>query len=100
MCWPSQNTELSAITRVCNLPCIMKIDFSEYFKNTNRGFCGSKNRIVLKTKSIFQIDFAKFPAEYLGYSGYGVCGVHTEKIIMSAQKSTWSCTQTRAMHVS
>ena len=32
--------------RVCNLPCIMKIDFTEYFKNTNRfsGFCGSENR--------------------------------------------------------
>ena len=41
----------------------LRIDFSELFKKQNR------------------IDFAKFPAEYLGYSGYGACRVHTEEII-------------------
>ena len=82
----------------------MKIDFSEYFKNTNRfsGFCGSENRffrIVLKTKSIFRIGFAKFPPEYLGYSGYGACGVHTEKIIYVCTEIHMVLHQTRAMHV-
>ena len=44
----------------------LKIDLSELFKNKI---------------DFFRIGFPKFPAEYLGYSGYGACGVHTEKII-------------------
>jgi len=43
----------------------LKIDFSEWFKKQNR---------------FFRIGFAKFTAEYLGYSGYGAYVVHTEKI--------------------
>ena len=59
----------------------MIIDFPNTFK-TLIGFCGSDFfRIVYKQNRFFRIGFAKLPSEYLGYSGYGACGVHTEKII-------------------
>ena len=45
----------------------LRIDFSEWFKKQNR---------------FFRIGFAKFTAEYLGYSGYGACVVHTERLII------------------
>ena len=52
----------------------MIIDFPNTLKTLIdfSGFCGS---------DFFRIGFAKLPSEYLGYSGYGACGVHTEKII-------------------
>ena len=49
--------------RVCNLPCIMKIDFPNTFKTVDfSGVSGSENRIGFAIK---------FPAEFLGNSGYG-----------------------------
>ena len=63
----------------------MKIDFPNSLNKQNR---------------FFRIGFAKFPAEYLGYSGYGACGVHTEKIINVCTEIHLVSHQTRVMHVS
>ena len=53
-----------------------------------------------KQNQFFRIGFTKFPAEYLGYSGYGACGVHTEKIIYVCTDIHMVLHQTRVMHFS
>ena len=53
-----------------------------------------------KQNQFFRIGFTNFPAEYLGYSGYGACGVHTEKIIYVCTEIHMVLHQTRVMHVS